>query len=166
MCVYDNRIEFSNPGSSLIPVDRVLNAQPKTRNVELASLLRRMDLCEEGGTGWDRVVAACEAAHMLAPKMESDDDLGTRVTLFGGSGYGRMAKAERLDALYWHACLMYAKGASMSNATLRERLGLGSQSKDALAVSRLIKQGVEARLIKPEDADAGSRYMRYLPIWA
>ena len=164
--IYDNRIAFSNPGGSLIARERLLNAQPKTRNDLLASQLRLMGLCEEGGTGWDLAVAACEAEHMLPPRMETDDETGTTVTLFLGNAYERMSRNERCDALYWHACLRYAQGGSMSNATARERFGLGDERRDSLAISRLIRTCCEAGLIREEDETAGSKYRRYIPAWA
>lgn len=163
--MYDNRIEFSNPGVTLIPVERVLNASPKTRNVSLVRLLRQMGLCEEGGTGWDLAVAACEAAHMAAPQMRSEDGLGTRVTLFAGSAYEHMTKAERREAVYWHACLKFAEGSSMSNQSLRERFGLSDERRNTVAMSRLIRECCEANLIKEEDKEASAKYRRYVPFW-
>lgn len=164
--IYENRIEFSNPGASLIPTPRLLNAQPKARNKELVNALRRMGLCEEGGTGWDRAVAACEQEHMLAPKLDSSEQLGTRAVLYTGIGYERMTKRERMDAVYWHACLLYARGESISNQTLRERFGLGEDKKTLVAVSRLIRECCSDGLIKEEDPEAGARYRRYIPAWA
>ena len=164
--LYENRIEFSNPGTTLIPVARLLNAPPKTRNTKLVNLMRQMDLCEEGGTGWDLTVASCEAVHMAAPKVQSEDGLGTRVTLLGGSAYEHMTKAERRDAVYWHACLMFAQGESMGNQSLRERFGLEENRKNAVAMSRLIRDCCEAGLIKNEDDEAGDKYRRYVPYWA
>lgn len=164
--LYENRIEFSNPGTTLIPVARLLNAPPKTRNTKLVNLMRQMDLCEEGGTGWDLTVASCEAVHMAAPKVQSEDDLGTRVTLLAGSAYEHMTKAERRDAVYWHACLMFAQGESMGNQSLRERFGLEENRKNTVAMSRLIRDCCEAGLIKNEDDEAGDKYRRYVPYWA
>lgn len=163
--MYDNRIVFSNPGVTLIPVARVLNASPKTRNVSLVRLLRQMGLCEEGGTGWDLAVAACEAAHMAAPQMRSEDGLGTRVTLFAGSAYEHMSKSERRDAVYWHACLMFAEGKSMSNQSLRARFGLSDDRRNMVAMSRLIRECCNEGLIKEEDKDVGAKYRRYVPFW-
>ena len=164
--LYENRIEFSNPGTTLIPVARLLNAPPKTRNTKLVNLMRQMDLCEEGGTGWDLTVASCEAVHMAAPKVQSEDGLGTRVMLLGGSAYEHMTKAERRDAVYWHACLMFAQGESMGNQSLRERFGLEENRKNMVAMSRLIKDCCEVGLIKSEDEEAGDKYRRYVPYWA
>ncbi len=164
--IYENRIVFSNPGTSLIPVHRVLNAQPRTRNASLARILRQMDLCEEGGTGWDLVVAECERAHIASPRIESEDVLGTQVTLWADSAFERMTKAERKDATYWHACLMYAQGDAMGNQSLRERFGLTAEKKSTVAISRLIRECCEDGLIKLEDADAGDKYRCYIPHWA
>lgn len=164
--VYSNRIKFTNPGVTLIPVERMLNAQPRTRNVALVRCLRQMGLCEEGGTGWDLAVASCEALHMPAPQVRSEDGLGTEVTLFGSRAYDRMAKAERKDAVYWHACLSYAQDETMSNQSLRERFGLDDSKTSSVAMSRLIRECCNDGLIKEEDETAGTKYRRYIPAWA
>lgn len=165
--MYDNRIEFNNPGSSLVQVERVLNAQPQTRNKRLVGLLRQMDICEEGGTGWDIAVEACERLNMLPPKMETNNDLGTRVVLFAADTvFSRMSKAERLDAVYWHACLRYSDAEGMSNRSLRERFGLEDSQKNSLAMSRLIHEACEANLIHIDDETAGTRNRQYVPFWA
>lgn len=164
--IFDGRIEFSNPGVSLVPKERMLNAQPKSRNSALAGLLRQMHLCEEQGSGWDIVVASCEKVQMAAPRVESDEELGTRVTLYAGNAYARMKKAERKEAVYWHACLMYARDDSMGNQSLRERFGLDDSRKNTVAISRLIKECCEDGLIKDEDADVADKYRRYIPFWA
>lgn len=164
--VFSNRIEFTNPGAMLVPVDRVLNAQPKTRNGALVNILRQMDLCEEEGTGWDIVIEACEERHMITPKMLSSDEGGTQVTLYAGDAFTRMTKAERMDAAYWHACLMLSQDNALTNASLRARFGLGDEKKDLVAISRLIRECCNAELLKEEDPDVGRRHMRYVPFWA
>lgn len=164
--IYSNRIEFSNPGVSLVPPERMLNALPRTRNNALAGLLRQMDLCEEGGTGWDRIIESCEGAMMMAPKIESDEQVGTKVTLFAGSGYDRMTKRQRMDAAYWHACLLYSRGESMNNQSLRERFGLTSEQKSTVAISRLLRDCCTEGLIREEDEEASAKFKRYIPAWA
>lgn len=163
--IYENRIEFSNPGIPLIPIERMLNARPKTRNGALVSIMRQMDLCEEDGTGWDIAVDACEAEHLPAPAALCDEDLGTQVTLFGGRAYDRMTKAERKNAVYWHACLLYAQGESMNNQTLRERFGLESARKNVIAMSRLIRECLDDGLIREEDEESSDKFRRYVPHW-
>ncbi len=165
--IYGNRIVFSNPGTSLIPAERVLNAPPKTRNGRLAGILRQMHLCEEAGTGWDRVVKACEDAHALAPRITSDEDVGTIATLFAGSSiFDRMTRQERMDAVYWHACLMYAQGESLTNKSLRERFGLPDDRRSTLAASRLISSCCANGLIKVLDESASLKNRSYIPEWA
>ncbi len=164
--IYSNRIEFSNPGVSLVPPEKMLNALPRSRNDALAGMLRQMHLCEESGTGWDRVIEACESSFMMAPKIESDEQVGTRVTLFAGSGYERMTKRQRMEAAYWHACLIYSRGESMSNQSLRERFGLEPSQKSTVAISRLIRECCSEGLIREEDSEAGAKFRRYIPGWA
>lgn len=163
--IYENRIEFSNPGMPLIPTERFLNARPKARNALLVDTMRQMDLCEEDGTGWDIAVDACEAAHLPAPRVECGEDTGTKVTLFGGRAYDRMTKAERTNAVYWHACLLYSQAESMSNQTLRERFGLDGSRKNVVSMSRLIRECVDSELIREEDAESSDKYRRYIPYW-
>jgi predicted HTH transcriptional regulator len=163
--IYENRIEFSNPGIPLVPIERLLNARPRTRNPLLVDIMRQMDLCEEDGTGWDIAVDACESANLPAPQAECDEDLGTKVTLFCGRAFQRMTKAERMNAVYWHACLLYAQGESMSNQTLRERFGLDGSRKNVVAVSRLIRECVDRELVREEDEDASDKFRRYIPYW-
>ncbi len=128
--------------------------------------MRQMDLCEEGGTGWDLIVDSLEKAGMPSPVIKSEGGLGTLVTLYCDCPYTRMKKSERKNAVYWHACLLYAQGESMSNQSLRERFGLSDEKKNTVAMSRLIKECLEEALIKEEDEDAGSKYKRYIPYWA
>lgn len=164
--IYTNRIVFTNPGVSLIERERLLNAPPKSRNSALAGIMRQMDLCEEGGTGWDIAVSACEAQHIPAPKMETDETLGTRVTLLFDRAYDRMTKAERREATYWHACLLYAQDDAMSNQSLRERFGLDVERKNTVAISRLIRECCDIGLLRAEDEETSDRYRRYVPAWA
>lgn len=163
--IYENRIEFSNPGVSLIPIERMLNARPKTRNGALVNVMRQMDLCEEDGTGWDIIVDACEMTHLPAPMASCDEELGTQVALYGGRAYDRMTKAERKNAVYWHACLLFAQGESMSNQTLRERFGLGNVRKHVISMSRLIRECLDDGLIREEDEDSSDKFKRYIPFW-
>ncbi|CCX54035.1 putative transcriptional regulator [Bacteroides sp. CAG:1060] len=59
---------------------------------------------------------------------------------------------------------MYIQGDGLTNASLRNRFGV----KDSLtgSISRLIKEAVSQRLIKPLDPDTAPRYMKYIPTWA
>jgi hypothetical protein len=98
--------------------------------------------------------------------MRTDEQTGTKVTLYGNRAYERMTKAERRDAVYWHACLKFAQGETMGNRSLRSRFGLDDSRKNTVAISRLIRECCEAGIIKEEDAESGAKYRRYLPAWA
>ena len=53
----------------------------------------------------------------------------------------------------------------MTNQSLRQRLGI--EDKNYPMASRIIKDAIEARLIKEADSENGSkRFMRYIPYWA
>lgn len=58
--LFADRLEISNPGSPLVKPDRMIDLPPRSRNEALASLMRRMGMCEEQGSGLDKVVEACE----------------------------------------------------------------------------------------------------------
>lgn len=52
----------------------------------------------------------------------------------------------------------------MNNKSVRERFGIEEQNK--ASASRIIRETVDANLIKPYDTDVGTRAMHYIPIWA
>lgn len=161
--IFDARLEVSNPGRPLVDVWRILNDPPCSRNEKMAALLRRLDLCEEAGTGWDKTVAICEYRTLPAPLIETRAN-STIVTLFAAVPFKKLTASERRQACYWHACIRYANKESMTNQSLRERFGLGDASSSI--VSRLIKECVEANLVKPLDADSSRKFMKYIPAWA
>ena len=75
-----------------------------------------------------------------------------------------MDKADRVRAVYLHACLRHVSRDYLTNSTVRERFGI--QPQNISAASRLIGEAVKAGVIVPYDPDAGPRFMRYMPIWA
>lgn len=87
----------------------------------------------------------------------------TRSVLFAHKTLNEMDKADRIRACYLHCCLNWVKREAMNNTTVRERFGIEVQNK--AQASRIIKQTIEAGLIKPYDADSGARSMRYVPFW-
>lgn len=79
--VFANRIEITNPGSSLVDIMWIIDNPPRSRNEKLAAIMRRLRLCEELGTGWDKITIACESMMLPAPRITKYDE-NTRVTLF------------------------------------------------------------------------------------
>ena len=56
--IFDDRIEITNPGEPLVDTQRFLDTPPRSRNETLASLMRRVRICEERGSGIDKVESA------------------------------------------------------------------------------------------------------------
>lgn len=161
--IFENRVEVTNPGTPLVDVLRIIDNPPKSRNEKLASLMRRLKMCEELGRGWDRMVLACEAQFLPAPRIDVFQD-STKVTLFSKIEFSNIPMDEKLWSCYLHACLMYVQGEVLTNKSLRDRFGVKETS--AGSISRLIKESVREKLIKPIDPDTAKRYMKYIPIWA
>ena len=161
--IFDDRIEITNPGEPLVNTDRFVDAPPKSRNEALASLMRRFRICEERGSGIDRVVAEVEAFQLPAPLFEAPVG-STRSVLFAHKPLSGMGKAERIRACYMHACLRYVIGQPMNNASLRERFDISKEN--AAQASRLLKEALDSRVIAIRDPEAGTRSRTYLPFWA
>jgi len=161
--LFANRIEVINSGIPLIDVNRIIDNPPKSRNEKLASIMRRLRMCEELGTGWDKIVLSCEMFQLPAPKIELFQE-STKVTLFSEIPFSNIAPEDKIWACYLHACVLYVQGEQLTNSSLRERFGLKTSSSGS--VSRLIKEAVELKLIKPLDPTTAPRYMKYIPIWA
>ena len=161
--IFANRMEVTNPGTLLVDLLRIIDNPPKSRNERLASLMRRMNLCEELGTGWDKIVLTSEAAHLPAPKIELFEE-NTRVTLYAETPFNQLSAEDRLWACYLHACIQQTQHEQLTDHSLRTRFSLPDSS--AGSISRLIKEAIQKKLIKPLGPDTAPRYMKYIPIWA
>lgn len=161
--VFSNRIEITNSGTPLVDIKRIIDNPPKSRNEKLAELMRRLRMCEELGTGWDKIAISCELLQLPAPKIELYED-STRVTLFSEMPFTSISIEDRLWACYLHACIKHVQGEQLTNSSLRERFGVKDSSSGS--ISRLIKEAVELKLIRPLDPTTAPRYMKYIPSWA
>jgi len=161
--IFDDRIEITNPGVPLVDTQRFVDTPPRSRNEALASLMRRFRICEERGSGIDKVVAQVELFQLPAPLFESPEGF-TRSVLFAHKPLTVMDRIERVRACYLHACLKWVTRDYLTNASLRERFGVEDRNK--AAVSRYIREAVEAGMIRPFDEDAARKLMKYVPFWA
>ncbi len=158
--LFSDRMEITNPGEPLVAPERFLDSPPRSRNEALASLMRRMRLCEEQGTGIDKVISAVEL-HQLPPPDFRMEGEAVRVVFFAPRRFAEMTPEERLRACVQHAALKHESGQKMTNASLRERLGIDSHN--ASQASTIIRQALDNRLIRPADPEhprAG-----YVPSW-
>lgn len=161
--IFDDRIEITNPGEPLVDTQRFLDSPPRSRNETLASLMRRVGICEERGSGIDKVVFQVELYQLPAPLFEVPPG-STRVVLFSHKSLTNMDEGERVRACYFHACLKHVTRDYLTNASLRERFGI-KESNKAIA-SRRIREAINAGMIKPFDEHAARRLMKYVPFWA
>lgn len=161
--MFSDRLEISNPGTPPIQVERFID-EHHSPNERLADMMRRLHICEEKGSGVDKVVNAAELYQLPAPDFRVGEKHTTAV-LFAHQDFAAMPKSDRVRACYQHCCLMYVSNQRMSNQSLRERFGL-PEAKGA-TVSQVIGATKEANLIKLDEAETNStRYARYLPFWA
>ena len=160
--VFDTRIEIANPGEPLVPTERFVDAEPKSRNESLARLMRRFNICEERGSGVDKVLQEVEIFQLPPPLFEAPPG-STRVSLFAHKPLSDMDKSERIRACYLHACLCYVTNPPVNNASIRERFGLSDDHNDR--ASRLLKEAVDDGAIRVRDTSVGTRSRTYLPFW-
>jgi len=161
--VYANRVEISNPGEPVVPVDRFIDGY-QSRNERLAGLMRRFGICEEKSSGIDRVIEAAELLQLPAP----DFLVGFKSTIaviHGPKPFRDMDGSDRVRACYQHCVLQWVLRKQMTNQSLRKRFGLSERSGNT--VSQIITAAVEQRLVKNDPTAPDSRkYARYIPIWA
>ena len=161
--VYADRIEICNPGAPLVDIRRIIDTPPKSRNEKLASMMRRLKMCEELGTGWDKIVTTCEVMQLPTPEIQVYEE-NTKVILFSFVPFGMLTGEAKLRACYFHACISYITQEPMNNRSLRKRFGL--DEKNSSSISRLLKEAVEKGFIRVADPDTAPRYTRYIPYWA
>lgn len=162
--IFNDRIEFTNPGIPLIAVDRFIDAPAKSRNERIASMMRRVRICEDLGSGIDRVVGAAELFQLPAPDFFVTEGF-TRAILFAPKEVALMNKNDRIRACYQHAVLQWVMNQRMTNATFRKRMGI--KEENSAQASRIISDTIQERLIKAADPESDSRrHAQYVPSWA
>lgn len=154
---------ISNPGVPLIDTLRFIDGPPVSRNDKLAKFMRRIGICEERGSGIDKVISHVEFFQLPAPEFVKTDT-HTITTLHGPRKFAEMDKQDRIRACYQHACLMSVSGKQMSNASLRKRLSISDENYSM--ASRIIRDAKEAELIKDHSSVGSKRDSKYVPFWA
>ncbi len=103
-----------------------------------------------------------ELMQLPAPKIILYEE-NTKVVLFSELPFVNISSEDKLWACYLHACLKQITHEGLTNSSLRQRFGLEATS--SASISRLIKEAVNAGLIKPFDSETSQRYMKYIPFW-
>ena len=161
--IYNNRIEITNPGEPLVDTERFLDTPPKSRNEVLASFMRRINICEERGSGIDKVVALTELHQLPAPIFRVANGYTISI-LFAHKKLREMNKQDRIWATYLHACLKYIQNDFMTNTSLRERFGIEERNRSM--VSKIINETLKAEKIRIYDESVGTKAREYVPWWA
>lgn len=65
--IYNDRIEFANPGRSLIPLEFLETAHPETRNPLLMNYMRDLNITEHRGRGIRTIKGSLKAAGLAEP---------------------------------------------------------------------------------------------------
>lgn len=162
--IFFDRIEFSNAGAPLVAIERIVDTVPLSRNENMAGFMHRCGICEERGSGFDKVIAAIRADALMAPKIESQNNQFTKVTLYSKVDFDMTTKEDRIRTCYMIACLAFVTSEAITNTDIRNAFGL--EEKDKVKASRIIRDTLDAKLIKPIDPETAPRYMKYVPFWA
>ena len=159
--LFNDRLEITNPGQPLVEPHRFIDYPPRSRNEALAALMRRMRICEEQGTGIDKVVASVEMYQLPAPDFRVENE-AMRVVLFAPRRFAKMTVEERVRACYQHCVLKFVSGDIMRNSSLRERFGI--PARNSSQVSQVIRAALDrewVRFADPQHPKTG-----YVPFWA
>ena len=162
--IFEDRVEITNPGKPLIEPLRFVGSPPVSRNERLAGVMRRMGICEERGSGIEKVLSAIEFHQLPAPEFIAMEK-NTKVILHAQRRLSEMDPKGKVRACYLHACLRKVSNQEMTNASLRKRFSI-SDTNYATA-SRIIRDTLDEKLIKPYDPGSKSRrHAKYVPFWA
>lgn len=163
--IFDDRISFTNPGN-LLPSkrpDRLIGTNPESRNELLASKFRLYRICEERGTGFQKIVAAIEIFGM-PPVVFTSLENAFQVTLYAPRSFDEMTQEERIEACYQHAVLQYYSSKTLTNTTLRTRFKVSERQRNS--ITNLISDAVKAGRIKRKENTTGNKFAEYVPYWA
>lgn len=95
--LFDDRLEITNPGCPLVDTARMIDLPPRSRNEAMASLMRRMGMCEEQGSGLDKVFREVEVFQLPAPFLKANDS-SMQVVLYGPRIVGHFLANDMLQS--------------------------------------------------------------------
>ena len=70
----------------------------------------------------------------------------------------------KFSTYYMQACYAYVNGEAITNNNIRNLFDIDSA--DKYKASRIIKESLEAGVIKPIQPNMAPRHRKYIPIWA
>jgi predicted HTH transcriptional regulator len=161
--IFPGRMEITNPGEPLVEPRRFIDLPPRSRNEGLAAFMRRLNICEERGSGIDKVIAHIEMFQLPPPDFRAPPG-STQAVLFAPRTFARMGREERVRACYQHCVLCWVCDKPMTNTTLRKRFGISEENYSM--ASRVIRDTITEGLIKKSNPnDPSKKTARYVPFW-
>jgi predicted HTH transcriptional regulator len=160
--IYNNRIEFSNPGTPLIDTKKFIGSQSRSRNSNIAEKMRDMHLCEKRGAGWVRIAEAVEYYNLPAPRIRTTE-FSTIVELYSTQNYSKISKVDRVNAVLMHAALRFAEHKTMTSASLRERFRMTDKSPSV--ATKYINEAIDEGVVVVLDPNSGTKNRQYIPFW-
>ena len=161
--IFSDRIEFSNAGAPLVAIERIVDTVPVSRNENVAGFMHKCGICEERGSGYDKIIEATSKNSLLAPRVENQNNQFTRAVLFAKVPFDMISKEDRIRTCYMQACLAHINFSGISNSDIREVFGL--TIKEKAKATRIIQNTMDEGLIKILNPDTAPRYIRYVPFW-
>ena len=162
--IFADRIEFSNAGAPLVAIERIVDTVPVSRNENVAGFMHKCGICEERGSGYDKIIEATGKNSLLAPRVENQNNQFTKAVLFGKVPFDMVSKEDKIRTCYMQACLAYINFGGITNSDIREVFGLSD--KEMSKASRIIQAAIDANFIKVHDPKASPKYRKYIPFWA
>ena len=136
---------------------RFIDHSPRSRNEKLAKIMRFSHICEERGSGIDKVILAIELFQLPAPNFLTDGD-SVKVIVYSSKTFRQMDKDDKIRACYQHCVIKYLSNNPMTNESLRKRLSISK--KNYPIASKIISNTIKEKLIKLEKG------LKYVPFWA
>ena len=163
--IFTDRIEFTNPGklTPSIKINRIIDTAPESRNELFARFMRQVKICEERGTGIDRIIESIEQAG-LPPVLFLENNNSFKAIIYPPKPYKNLSQEEKLRACYQHCVLKFTSNEKMTNASLRKRFAI-SDSNHSMA-TRVINKAILGKLIKKDKTSSARKFTYYIPIWA
>ena len=163
--IFKNRLEITNKGIPLINTDRFIDSAPQARNEKTASFMRRIGICEQRGSGIDKVVFSIESYQLPAPNFIVTEK-STKAILYTPRKLTKMSKEDKIRACYQHCCIKYVANDFMDNASLRKRFNI--KDSNYPAASKIIRDTIESTFVKPVNTGPkhSRKFAKYVPFWS
>ena len=159
--IFEDHIVISNPGVPIVTKERFIDSPPHSRNESLAVAMHRVGICEERGSGYDKVITHIEENNLLAPEIIINEK-STSVILRKEKPFNRLTKEELVRICYDHTCLNYVQNKITNNTSLRLRFNLDESER--YKISRIFKSAIDAELVKEKEG-TGPKNREYIPFW-